>query len=211
MTQILFKTGINIATSFCAFCATAFGCAAYWAKDRYIHFDDGVYIAIYMIEGLFLLSKSPLLLRYIQNFVLVVFIASCTAPGRVGCWWSMENAVQPEAQPDHMIYNPHFGQQMQYQNNAYNPYNPHQPQIPVQHMSAQQMPITTTVPTMTATPVTASPANPISNADEPKLTETEQKAFSPENERNYETIAIESEADGENNFSGTTMEANSNV
>lgn len=47
-----------------------------------------------------------------------------------------QNAVQPLA----VTHNPHFGQQMQYQNNAYNQYNPYQPHIPVQQMSEQHIP-----------------------------------------------------------------------
>ena len=180
----------------------------------------------------------------------MVFIASCTAPCSVGCWCSMESAIQPLAvpqpvsQPNHMVYNPHYGQQMQYQNNASYPYNPHQPQmpaqqIPVQHMPAQQIaahnmpvqhmpvqhmpaqpmpvkhtPIDTTAQTVTETSVNTSPAYPVGSAEDPKPTETEQKAIAPENEQNSETIAIEPEPGIEGHgkvldedTSGTNMEA----
>ena len=148
----------------------------------------------------------------------------------------MESAIQPLAvpqpvsQPNHMVYNPHYGQQMQYQNNASYPYNPHQPQmsaqqIPVQHMPAQPMPvkhtpIDTTAQTITETSVNTSQAYPDGSAEDPKPTETEQKAncIAPENEQNSETKAIELEPcieghgkvlDEDN--SGTNMEAKPNV
>ena len=117
-----------------------------------------------------------------------------------------------------MVYNPHYGQQMQYQNNAYYPYNPHQPQMavqqisvqhkpaqpmpaqnmPVQHMPAQPMqvqhtPIGTTAPTITEKSVNISSAYPVGSAEDLKSTETEQKAIVPENEQNSVTIAIEQE------------------
>ena len=146
----------------------------------------------------------------------------------------METAIQPLAvsqpvsQPNHMVYNPHYGQQMQYQNNAYYPYNPHQPQmpaqqIPVQHMPAQPMPvkhtpIDTTAQTVTETSVNTSPAYPVGSTEDPKPTGIEQKAIAPENEQNSETIAIVPEPciDGHGKVlaednSGTNMEDNPNV
>ena len=146
----------------------------------------------------------------------------------------MESAIQPLAvtqpvsQPSHMVYNPHYGQQMQYQNNASYPYNPHQPQmsaqqIPVQHMPAQPMPvkqtpIDATAQTVTETSVNTSPAYPVGSAEDRKPTETEQKAIALENKQNSETIAIEQvpviKAQGtvlpEDN-SGTNMGAYQNV
>ena len=138
----------------------------------------------------------------------------------------MESAIQPLAipqpvpqpvsQPDHMVYNPHYGQQIQYQNNAYHPYNPRQPQmpvqqIPVQHIPTQQMPaqnipvqhmpvqhmpvkhtpIDTAAPTVTETSVNDSPVYPVESVEETKPTETGQKVIAPDNEQNSETIAIE--------------------
>jgi len=132
----------------------------------------------------------------------------------------MESAIQPLAvpQPDHVVYNPHYGQQMQYQNNACYPYNPHQPQmpvqqIPVQHMPAQQIPaqnmpvqhmqvhhmpeqrtsIDTAAPTVTETSVNDSPVYLVESVEETKPTETEQKAIAPEYEQNSEIIPIEQE------------------
>ena len=142
----------------------------------------------------------------------------------------MENTVQPlpVSQPNHMVYNPHYGQQMQYQNNAFNQYYPHQPQMPlqqmpaqhmpaqqmpVQHMPAQEMPINMTAPAVTATLVNDPPAYPTGSTEE--ATETEQKTITPENEQNSENRPIELKAGSEPNVtvpvedtsSETTMEA----
>ena len=138
----------------------------------------------------------------------------------------MESAIQPLAipqpvsQPDHMVYNPDYGQQIQYQNNAYHPYNPRQPQmpvqqipvqhiptqqmpaqnmpvqhLPVQHMPAQPMPvkhtpIDTTAPTITETSVNDLPVYPVESVEETKPTETGQKVIAPDNEQNSESKAI---------------------
>ena len=160
----------------------------------------------------------------------MVFFASCTAPCRIGCWCSLESTIQPlpVSQPNHMVYNPHYGQQMQYQNNAFNQYYPHQPQMPlqqmpaqhmpaqqmpVQHMPAQEMPINMTAPAVTATLVNDPPAYPTGSTEE--ATETEQKTITPENEQNSENRPIELKAGSEPNVtvpvedtsSETTMEA----
>ena len=151
----------------------------------------------------------------------------------------MENPVQPlpVSQPNHMVYNPLYGQQMQYQNNAYNQYNPYQPQIPVQQMPAhqmppqqmpaqqmpaqqmpvQEMPINKTASAVTATQVNDPPAYPVGSTEEAK--ETEQKTIAPENEQNSENRPIELEAGSQPNItvpvedasSETTTEANTNV
>ena len=137
----------------------------------------------------------------------------------------MENTVQPlpVSQPNHTVYNPHYGQQMQYQNNAFNQYYPHQPQIPLQHMPtqhmpaqqmpaqetpaqqmpaqhmpAQNMPINKTASAVTATPVNDPPAYPVGATEE--ATETEQKPITSENEQNSENRPIELEAGSEPNF-----------
>ena len=120
------------------------------------------------------------------NNILVVFISSCNAPGRVGCWWSMENVVQPLSvpQPNLTIYNPNYPQQMQYQNNACNQYNSHQPCIPVQHV-----PVTMAGPQVTA--VTARPAYSLCTFEEPKPSDTRGQAINQSDE-----ISIQ-ENDGE--------------
>ena len=148
----------------------------------------------------------------------------------------MESAVQPlpVSQPNHMVYNPHYGQQMQYQNNAYNQYYTHQPHMPVQHlpeqnmpaqqmpvqqmpaqpMSAQEMPMNMATPSVAAAPVNDPPAYLAGSTEEPEATETEQKTI--ENEKNSENTSIELEVGSgpnvtvpvEDASSETTTEAN---
>ena len=154
----------------------------------------------------------------------------------------MENPVQPLpiSQPNHMVYNPHYGQQMQYQNNAYNQYNPYQSQMPVQQMPtqhipaqpmpaqqmppqqmpsqqmpAQEMPINTTASVVTATTVNDTPAYPVGSTEE--ATETEQKTITSENEQNSENRELEAGSEPnvtvpvDDTSSETTTEANTNV
>jgi len=98
---------------------------------------------------------------------------------------------QPVSQPVQMVYNPHYGQQMQYQNNAYYPYKTHQSQMPVQQIPVQHTPIETTSPIVNEMSVNDPPAYPVKSVEELKPTETGQKVFTSENEPNSETIAVE--------------------
>ena len=136
----------------------------------------------------------------------------------------MESAVQslPVSQPNHMVYNPHYGQQTQYQTNGYNQYYPNQSQIqlqqmPQQHipaqpmtaqpmiaqhmpakhitaqpMPAQEMPIDMTASAVTARPVNDPPPYPVGSTEEPET-------IAPENEQNSESRPIELEAGSEPN------------
>ena len=52
----LFKTGLNVVTSLMALCATSLGITACVLNKNY-GIDDYIYISIYGMEGLFLLSK----------------------------------------------------------------------------------------------------------------------------------------------------------
>ena len=59
-TNFIFKTGLNVVTSLMALCATAMGITACVLNGNWA-IDDYVYISIYGLEGIFLLSKSPIL------------------------------------------------------------------------------------------------------------------------------------------------------
>ena len=138
----------------------------------------------------------------------------------------MESAVQPlpVSQSNHMVDNPHYGQQMQYQTNGYNQYYSHQPQIqleeipqqnipgqpmsaqqmppqqmPAENMPAQEMPIDMTASAVTAKPVNDPPAYSVCSIEEPETTETEKKTIETENEQNSESRPIELEVGSEPN------------
>ena len=57
--QFLFKTGLNVVTSLMALCATSLGITA-CVLNRNYGIDNYIYISIYGMEGLFLLSKCKM-------------------------------------------------------------------------------------------------------------------------------------------------------
>ena len=64
------KTGINVVTSLMALCATTLGIAACVLNENY-RIDDYIYISIYGMEGIFLLSKSIIL----YNNIYMIFVS----------------------------------------------------------------------------------------------------------------------------------------